>query len=90
MIRTPGRDPAQKPLKIWAVWAVFQQDLSGLSGFPARFERFERFSSKIWAVWAVWLWEESPHSLTDKASDFGSEDCGLEYLCGRLSIIKSY
>ena len=28
----PGRDPAQKPLKIWAVWAVFQQDLSGLSG----------------------------------------------------------
>ena len=27
----PGRDPAQKPLKIWAVWAVFQQDLSGLS-----------------------------------------------------------
>ena len=30
--RTPVRDPAQKPLKIWAVWAVFQQDLSGLSG----------------------------------------------------------
>ena len=30
---TPGRDPAQKPLKIWAVWAVFQQDLSGLGGF---------------------------------------------------------
>ena len=28
----PGRDPAQKSLKIWAVWAVFQQDLSGLSG----------------------------------------------------------
>ena len=25
----PGRNPAQKPLKIWAVWAVFQQDLSG-------------------------------------------------------------
>ena len=29
---SPGRDPAQKPLKIWAVWAVFQQDLSGLTG----------------------------------------------------------
>ena len=28
---SPGRDPAQKPLKIWAVWAVFQQNLSGLS-----------------------------------------------------------
>ena len=30
-MRHPGRDPAQKSLKIWAVWAVFQQDLSGLS-----------------------------------------------------------
>ena len=28
----PGRDPAQKPLKIWAVWAVFQQNSSGLGG----------------------------------------------------------
>ena len=33
----PGRDPAQKPLKIWAVWAVFQQDLSGLSGLGVFF-----------------------------------------------------
>ena len=32
VIDSPGRDPAQKPLKIWAVWAVFQQDLSSLSG----------------------------------------------------------
>ena len=36
----PGRDPAQKPLKIWAVWAVFLDkrskscfEMSGLSGF---------------------------------------------------------
>ena len=32
LISFPGRDPAQKPLKIWAVWAVFKQDLSCLSG----------------------------------------------------------
>ena len=31
----------------------------------------------------------SQHSLTDKASDFESEDCGFESLCGRLFIIKS-
>ena len=31
----------------------------------------------------------SPHRLTDKASDFESEDCGYESLCGRLFIIKS-
>ena len=29
------------------------------------------------------------HGLTDKASDFESEDCGFESLCGRLFIIKS-
>ena len=31
----------------------------------------------------------SPHRLTDKASDFKSEDCGFESLCGRLFIINS-
>ena len=31
----------------------------------------------------------STHRLTDKASDFESEDCGFESLCGRLFIIKS-
>ena len=31
----------------------------------------------------------SPHRLTDKASDFESEDCGFESLRGRLFIIKS-
>ena len=31
----------------------------------------------------------SPHRLTDKASDFESEDCGFESLCGRLFNIKS-
>ena len=31
----------------------------------------------------------SPHRLTDKASDFESEDCGFESHCGRLFIIKS-
>ena len=35
--RCPGRDSAQKSLKIWAVWAVFQQDLSGLSGLGGFF-----------------------------------------------------
>ena len=31
----------------------------------------------------------SPHRLTEKASDFESEDCGFESLCGRLFSIKS-
>ena len=30
----------------------------------------------------------SQHRLTDKASDFESEDCGFESLGGRLFIIK--
>ena len=30
-----------------------------------------------------------PHGLTDKGSDFESEDSGFESLCGRLFIIKS-
>ena len=37
--RSPGRDPAQKPLTIWTVWAVFQQDLSGLSGLGDFFSK---------------------------------------------------
>ena len=31
----------------------------------------------------------SPHRLTDKASDFESEDCGFKSLRGRLFIIKT-
>ena len=42
-----------------------------------------------YSLWCVIYIGFAAHGLTDKASDFESEDFGFESLCGRIFIIKS-